>query len=106
MCRSRGKEEDARARRSERVVWLPFWQMSQQQQGGAAASAGTPGTSSTAAHQGQGKGSAGLQGVTQVSLLGQIPAELLDQVLRRLRGHCEHEERFELHEDVLTRGAR
>jgi hypothetical protein len=53
----------------------------------------------------QSQPSSGIQGITQVSVMGQLPAEILDQVLRRLRGHAEHESQFEMHEDVLTRGS-
>ena len=45
-----------------------------------------------------------IQGVTQVSLLGQLSTALLDQVLRRLRAQAEHVCEFKMHEDVLTRG--
>jgi len=46
----------------------------------------------------------GIQGITQVSVLGQLPVSLLDQVLRRLEAHTEHQYDFTVNEDVLTRG--
>lgn len=45
-----------------------------------------------------------VQGVMQVSVLGQFPAGLLDQVLRRLAAHAEHQYAYEMQEDVFTRG--
>jgi hypothetical protein len=48
--------------------------------------------------------SIGLQGITQVSVLGQTGASLLPQLLRRLRAHSEHEATYTMNEDVLGRG--
>jgi hypothetical protein len=45
-----------------------------------------------------------VQGVMQVSLLGQFPAGLLDQVLARLASYAEHQHSLELEEDVFSRG--
>jgi len=45
-----------------------------------------------------------VQGVMQVSVLGQFPAGLLDQVLRRLASHAEHQYALQLEEDVFSRG--
>lgn len=45
-----------------------------------------------------------IQGIIQISILGQLPNHLLPQVHRRLRNHSEHEADFELNEDVLLRG--
>lgn len=45
-----------------------------------------------------------VQGVMQVSVLGQFPAGLLDQILRRLAAHAEHQYAFEMEEDVFSRG--
>ena len=45
-----------------------------------------------------------MQSVTQVSVLGQLSSALLEQALRRLRAHAEHEETFTSSEDVLSRG--
>ncbi|CAD6572583.1 MAG: hypothetical protein CYPHOPRED_004886 [Cyphobasidiales sp. Tagirdzhanova-0007] len=46
----------------------------------------------------------GIQGVTQVSIMGQFPVALLDQVLRRLQAHSEHMRQFTLRDDVFMRG--
>lgn len=45
-----------------------------------------------------------VQGVTQVSLLGQFQVRLLDQVLRRLAGHTDGQYTYEMTEDVFSRG--
>ena len=45
-----------------------------------------------------------VQGVMQVSVLGQFPAGLLDQVCRRLASHAEHQYDLHMVEDVFFRG--
>ncbi|KAL7009800.1 hypothetical protein EMMF5_000708 [Cystobasidiomycetes sp. EMM_F5] len=44
-----------------------------------------------------------IQGIFQVSVVGQLPASLLEQTVRRLRSYAQHECQYTLVEDVLTR---